>query len=244
MLKNLFFFVALSKELAASVTALNDIGSSNYNGNGGIHFSTHKKFNSNDNLLDELENGVVSGPSNCLLLQQEESLIPTDLERMMIEKAKCESYMKYLDLQQQQQLLLTPKQLKGNDPKTLKYNRSSTNSSPITSTTTTNSSSCIVSPSNSMTRMQDAVKRSSSPHLTPKKNNNNSNTPPSHSKRSLSRQNYSNLSPQQNENDYYMQSNLKPISILVQNQTINSGKSASPSPSPKANEIWLEYGCI
>jgi hypothetical protein len=246
---------ALSKELAASANALNDIGNSS---NG---FSNQRKFNSNDNLLDEFDNLSSSPVSRS---QQQ----PTDLEIMIVEKAKSDSYMKYLDLQQQQQqLLLTPRQNKTTDSKLLKFNRSSASSSPITSTTTTNSSSCIVSPTNSTSRMQDVFKRSSSPHLTPQKtlfngsNNNNTiqNIPPNHQKRSLSRQNYCNLSPQQNENDFYVQqqqqqqsqmntpNKLKPISIFVQspqNNSVNTLKSASPSPSPKANEIWLEYGCI
>jgi hypothetical protein len=132
---------------------------------------------------------------------------------MLIEKAKSDSYMKYLDLQQQQQQLLisTPKQSKGDR----QVKRSSTNSSPLT---TTNSSSGIISPTNSTTKIQEPqIKR--------------------------------NLSRQPNENDYNQSPNkLKPISIVVQqtpqNNSITSIKSASPSPSPKANEIWLEYGCI
>jgi hypothetical protein len=113
-------------------------------------------------------------------------------------------------------LELQQQQLLISTPKQSKVKRSSTNSSPLT---TTNSSSGIVSPTNSTTKIQE-------PQI----------------KRNLSRQ-------QQNENDYIQPPiKLKPISIVVQqtpqNNSITSVKSASPSPSPKANEIWLEYGCI
>ena len=223
--------------MAASVTALNEIGAINQH-----YQATNKKFNSNENLLDDYENGIVSGSPNGLLLQKQPNSQPaqqSDLEIMLVEKAKSDSYMKYLDLQQQH-LLLTPKQTKGgvDSSKLVKYNRSSANSSPLTSTTTTNSSSCIVSPTNSTSKIQEInYKRAISPSTCQSKK--------------------SNLIRQQNENDYYMQSSkLKPISILVQqlqqqqqlqipqSNSTNTLKSASPSPSPKANEIWLEYGCI
>ena len=191
--------------MAASATALNDIGA-----NSNQYYQINRKFNSNENLLD---NGVVSG------IQQQN----TDLEEiMLIEKAKSDSYMKYLDLQHQQQQLLvsTPKQSKSG-----KINRSSENSSPLT--TTNSSPSGIISPTNSTSKIQQQELIS---------------TPISQVKR------------RPNEIDYYIQSpktstnnRLKPISIVVQQTPQNNSivsKSASPSPSPKANEIWLEYGCI
>jgi hypothetical protein len=62
--------------LAASATALNDIGTNQIN----------KKFNSNENLLDESQRQDIE-------------------DVMLIEKAKSDSYMKYLELQQQQLLI-------------------------------------------------------------------------------------------------------------------------------------------
>jgi hypothetical protein len=261
---------ALSKELAASAHALNEIGTSN---------SSSKKYCSNENLLDS-GGGGVGGSSSCSSGERKSPLRISEIE--IIEKAKSDTQFNSNCNNTQNQFYLTPRQAK-TDHKLLKLTRTNANNT-LSSSPTSVTSQLISSPTTSTSTplaklSSDAYKNATMAYRSDnfsqqlKHLSSNSNSLSSSSSSSTTTINNHNQQHLQNRifstnrstcvrrlnspNDkqsfdtgYYEEVEIPIQTTTLTNKNQQRTMLSVPQQSPtsnsttKSNEIWLEYGCI
>jgi len=258
---------ALSKELAASASALNEIGLG-YRGDSPSHqqinsFFSCKRQSSSENLIED---------SDSFSLHHVSTEIPIEFQNAA-EKSKSESVVRNGE---HQSLSSTPRkhqqQQQRVDPKLLKLSRSSASSSPTSVTSQLPSSP---SPYSSMSRITSETYKQATQAYRCDTNLNSQLKMFGSSHSSSNTASISSTASSSSINNVNVCSNYRPSSVIIKrfnspnsseieaNELFNKFESELMTPTKtktskpgtpqssstiqtpaKTNEIWLEYGCI
>ena len=253
---------ALSKELAASAHALNDIGNSTTTSSGSTTGCTvlHIKKSATTSLNDYNDHHTVLALSpinvnnnNHHQQQQQHHIIPIETENnsnnvSFGDKAKSDTIVN----SNQQQQLITPRQ-----QKILKIQRSSPNTTIQSPTLQQQITSPLMVTSPTSSINSDVYRQATSTYRTDHivnrrqvQQQQNTTTQSSQSfsiQKSLLRQ-FNNVSNDQLHQQQSQSSNIDYQHSTTPTKSLLSTNPSSPTqastPTPKCNEIWLEYGCI